>query len=109
MYAGVALGAALLLTSVRAQDKKVDGSTVSVTGCLAQGREQNEYALKDASGKNYGLRAGSDVNLKAHIGHKVTITGTRLPEKNEPAKTGKGEESEHIRVSNLSMVSTSCT
>ena len=109
MLAVIALGAALLLVApARAQDKKTDGSTVSVTGCLAQGDQSNEYSIKDASGKTYGLRAGSDVNLKAHLGHKVTVTGTPMGEKKEPVKTGKTEESEHLQVSNLAMVSTTC-
>jgi hypothetical protein len=106
---GAAAGAALwLVAPVGAQDKKVEGSSVNVTGCLAQGDEKNEFSLKDADGKTYGLRAASEVNLKAHLGHKITITGTPIQEKKEKVKAGKVEESEHLRVSNLSMVSTTC-
>jgi len=109
MYIGALLGTALWLVPINAQDKKVEGSNVSVTGCLAQGDERNEYSIKDANGKTYGLRAGSEVNLKAHLRHKVTITGTPMKEKKETVKTGTPEESEHLRVSNLSMVSTTCS
>ena len=94
--------------TIGAQDKKADGSTVSVTGCLAQGNERNEYSIKDADGKTYGLKAGSELNLKAHLGHKLTITGTPIQEKKEKVKAGQAEESEHLRVSNFSMVSTTC-
>ncbi len=94
--------------TISAQDKKVEGPTVSVTGCLAQGDERNEYSIKDADGKTYGLKAGSELNLKAHLGHKLTITGTPIEEKKEKVKAGKVEESEHLRVSNFSMVSTTC-
>ena len=109
LFAASAIGAALLWAApAGAQDKKAEGSSVSVTGCLAQGDQSNEYSIKDASGKTYGLNAGSGVNLKAHLGHKVTITGTPMGEKKEPGKTGKTEESEHLQVSNLAMVSTTC-
>jgi hypothetical protein len=37
----------------------------------------------------------------------VTITGSPMKTK-ERVKAGQPEESEHLRVSNLSMVSTSC-
>jgi hypothetical protein len=109
MFVASAIGAALLgVAPAGAQDKKAEGSTVNVTGCLAQGDESNEYSIKGADGKTYGLKASSGVNLKAHLGHKVTITGTPMGEKKETVKTGKTEESEHLQVSNLAMVSTTC-
>lgn len=109
MFAASAIGSALLwVAPVGAQEKKAEGATVNVTGCLAQGDEKNEYSIKDADGKTYGLKAGSELNLKAHLGHKVTITGTPIEEKKAKVKTGKVEESEHLRVSNFSMVSTTC-
>src|ERR1041385_4238501 len=72
---------------------KSAGSETSVTGCLAQGDRTNEYAITDQAGKTYGLRSSS-VNLKEHLGHKVTVTGTTSNEKpdNSEAKTGKPEE-----------------
>ena len=109
MFAVSAIGASLLwVAPAGAQEKKAEGSTVNVTGCLAQGDEKNEYSIKDAEGKTYGLKAGSELNLKAHLGHKVTITGTPIEEKKEKVKAGKVEESEHLRVSNFSMVSATC-
>src|SRR5207249_7016436 len=92
LVVSTALSSALwLLIPVSAQDKKAEGvSPVSVTGCLAQGDERNEYAVKDASGKTYGLKAGSEFSyLQSHVGHKVTVTGTPLPEKKQKVKAGK--------------------
>ena len=85
---------------------------VNVTGCLAQGDEANEYAIKDSSGKTYGL-TGTKVDLKSHVGHEVTVTGTQYKESEaneakEKQKSGKAEESEHLRVTNLKMVSSTC-
>ena len=109
LIVGAAMGAALwLVAPVRGQDKKAEGPSVNVTGCLAQGNEKNEYSIKDTAGKTIGLRAPSEVNLKAHLGHKITITGTPMEEKKAKVKAGQVEESEHLRVSNLSMVSATC-
>src|SRR5256884_6737172 len=88
---------------------KMTGHTTTVTGCLAQGDEANEYSIKGDDGKTYGLRS-SAVNLKEHLSHKVTVTGTSMhekPEKHE-AKTGMPEESAHLKVTNLTMVSKTC-
>ena len=62
-------------------------------------------------GGRHGYRLAGEpeigVDLKAHMGHKVTITGTPMKSK-QKVKAGQPEEGEHLRVSNLSMVSTSC-
>jgi len=82
---------------------------VTVTGCLSQGDEANEYAIKDSSGKTYGL-TGTKVDMKSHLGHEVTVTGTQYKENEakEKQNSGKAEESEHLRVTNLKMVSSTC-
>ncbi len=113
------LGATLFLSPANAQQRqtqqKTEGASMTVTGCLAQGDERNEYSIKDASGKTYGLQAGSDVNLKAHLGHRVTITGTPMKEsekseqrESRESKDASTRESGHLRVESLTMVSTSC-
>ena len=111
ILAGSVLGAALICVPLGAQNKDAANTNkdtiMNVTGCLAQGDSKNEYMLKDESGKTFGLRPEIGVDLKAHLGHKITITGTPMKTK-EKVKAGQPEESEHLRVSNLSMVSTSC-
>ena len=104
------LFAAMITAPAFSKDKS--GKThheVSVTGCLAQGDEANEYAITGQDGKTYGLRSSS-VDLKQHLGHKVTVMGMTSHEKAEKteAKTGKPEESAHLKVTSLTMVSTSC-
>src|SRR5882724_2372686 len=100
------IGAGLLnVATVAAQDKSDDASAVTVTGCLAQGDQANEYSIKDNTGKTYGLMGGK-VNLKAHLGHQVTITGTPTKMKESKDKSAGGaaagaEESQHLRVSDL--------
>jgi hypothetical protein len=111
ILAGSVLGAALVCAPVRAQDKDTANTNkdtiMNVTGCLAQGDSKNEYMIKDDNGKSFGLRPETGVDLKAHLGHKVTITGTPMKTK-EKVKAGQPEESQRLRVSNLSMVSKSC-
>jgi len=109
------IGASLLFASSAiaqdGNDKSAAGdkSTVTVTVCLAQGDQTNEYSIRDANGKTYGLMSSS-VNLKPHLGHQVSITGTPMKEKgtSTESKTGKSEESEHLRVTDLKMISSSC-
>jgi hypothetical protein len=61
-------------TSQSAQDQK----TVTATGCLQKAASGNGYQLTDSSSmKTYDLSAASsDVDLSAHVGHTVTVTGT---------------------------------
>src|SRR6266853_3154499 len=113
ILASSVLGAALICAPLGAQNKDTANTNtnkdtvMNVTGCLAQGDSKNEYMIKDDSGKSFGLRAETGVDLKAHLGHKVTITGTPMKGK-EKVKAGQPEENEHLRVSNLSMVSKTC-
>ena len=71
-----------------AQDKMMDKDKMSkdkmdkpmmVTGCVAAGSETGHFMLTngmmagDTMGKSYNLMGGE---LKAHVGHKVEVTGT---------------------------------
>ena len=105
----VLMGALTQSGLARGKGNKAGANPVSVTGCLAQGDEKGEYSIKGDDGKTYGLRSRS-VNLKEHMGHKVTVTGNVTSSKPETAsnKTGKPEESEHLKVTDLKMVSTTC-
>jgi hypothetical protein len=81
-------------------EKKMD-SKMTVTGCLSQGSGTDEYIIKDQSGKTYGLM-GSKVNLKPHVGHEVSISGTAA-KMDSHANTGG-----NVEVTDLKMVSTTC-
>ncbi len=51
---------------------------ITATGCLQKAASGNGYQLTDsATMKTYDLSAASsDVDLSAHVGHTVTVTGT---------------------------------
>jgi|SRR4051794_658258 len=83
-------------------DAKIEPKTVSVTGCLAQseGPGAKQFIIKSAD-QTYELEAG-DQNLNAHLGHKVTVSGTSLK--------GKGpHDDDRIHVMKLTMVSVMCS
>ena len=108
-----ALGSALLFAALSqpsfARGKTSSGATQTVTGCVAQGDEPNEYSIKADDGKTYGLKSAK-VDLAKHMGHKVTVTGsvTAAKEKNKVSKSGVPEEDMHMKVNDLKMVSTTC-
>ena len=104
-----AVVATVLSLPSSARAKTNTGHTATVTGCLAQGDEPNEYAIKTKHGKIYGL-SSSTVELAKHMNHRVTVTGavTANNEKNSATSAGQPEEDFLMKVTNLKMVSTTC-
>ena len=97
------------------QSGKEPTKAVSVTGCLVKGDEPKEVWLAEKSGRIYGLES-SKIELNAHLGHRVIVTGYLLPEGKEESgeeaqkqnKTSKREAFD-LRVLTLKMISTTCT
>jgi hypothetical protein len=106
----LALGlGSLAWTAQEDQTKTKAGKSVTVTGCLQKGDEAGEYSITGEDGKRYGVRSKS-VDLSQHLGHKVTVTGTRMREENEEKKkseAGGGEYAE-LRVTNIKHISETC-
>jgi len=92
----------------------VDAAAVTVTGCLEKGHEQGEFRLTGATGgdaKQYELIAGKGVDLNAHLGHKVEITGEKATEAEEKGgeKSAKKEHAhEHLKVTSLKHIAAKC-
>jgi hypothetical protein len=88
---------------------------MSVTGCLKQGTDQGGYYIL-ADGKMYEVMS-KGVNLAEHVGHTVRVAGhaVKLSEAQEAKKeaTEKTEAGSSpyvdFQVTNLKMVSTSCS
>ena len=97
------------------QSGKEPPKAVSLTGCLVKGDEPKEVWLAEKSGRIYGLES-SKIELNAHLGHKVIVSGYVLPEGKEGAgeeaqkqnQTGKRETAD-FHVLTLKMISTTCT
>src|SRR6266436_5092596 len=106
----LALGlGSLAWTAQEDQTKTKGGKSVTVTGCLQKGDEAGEYSITSEDGKRYGLRSKA-VDLSKHLGHKVTVAGTKMREENEEKeeKQSRGGEYADLRVTNLKMISQSC-
>src|SRR5437763_8202181 len=80
-----ALAAALVLGAPQhglAKGAKGAAKARSVTGCLQKGSEANTWALTPTGAKGKGtveiVETAPGLDLAAHVGHKVTITGTNL-------------------------------
>jgi trans-2-enoyl-CoA reductase len=122
----IALTLAVAQPAAATQKKGQSASAHSMTGCLAKGTEANTYVLNNTESKGPKtveiVGAASGVDLAAHVGHKVTITGSTVGEKaaakaeakaagkKETKKDVKEEAGEHhMHVTGLKMVSTSCS
>src|SRR5438067_4042426 len=88
MAGTVAVAAALVLGAPQhglAKGAKGAAKTQSMTGCLQKGSEPNTWMLNETGAKGKRsveiVEASSGVDLDAHVGHKVTITGTNLSTK----------------------------
>jgi hypothetical protein len=97
------------LIAQESQTKTKGGKSVTVTGCLQKGDEAGEYSITGEDGKRYGLRSKS-VDLSKHLGHKVTVTGTKMREENEEKekKEAGGGEYADLRVSNVKHIAETC-
>ena len=88
----------------------------TIQGCLSE--ENGKFHLTDKMGTSYEL-TGKTANLKAHVGHKVSVTGkvstsgmsgAMMSSENQPgAMSGEQAGMEQtIRVSSFRHISTSC-
>ena len=105
---GLALGLASLAWT--AQENQTKGrKTVTVTGCLQKGDEAGEYSITGEDGKRYGLHS-TGVDLSKHLGHEVTVTGTKMREENEEKKKNEagGGEYADLQVTNIKHISETC-
>ena len=111
-----------------AQEKKPDAGSITVSGCVAPGAGADQFQLTNATmataavdkekapgdqpkmglGATYNLVGGT--NLKAHVGHRVEITGTMAKPDTAAAKppAGGAMPAGTLNVGNVKMVSTSC-
>ncbi len=95
---------------------KAKGESMSVTGCLQKGSEDNGYYITDDSSRMWELSSKS-VKLAPHVGHQVTVTGVEVRKsKSVESKTEESEKTEasgkpyaDLNVKSLKMVSETCS
>jgi hypothetical protein len=113
---GLALLPAAGYATRAAQDRDRDddqGKVREMTGCLQ--KEGDDYELMAENGSTWELKS-DQANLADHVGHTVRVTGTVDHEKMHNAKEKAKEKSQdnpkergHLTVTNLKMVSRSCS
>jgi hypothetical protein len=98
-----------------AQDTdKSHAKTRSITGCLQNGDNSNEYKLVAKDGAHWDLKSDS-VNMGEHVGHMVKVTGVvsnntahNMKEDMKQSVDKGSKETGDMTVTNLTMVSSSC-
>lgn len=102
------------------QEKTTHKKVRTLTGCLQAGDSEHEYKLTTAKGSTWELHSDA-VKLGEHVGHTVTITGVvsnatvhgvKEDVKGEAKEHGMDKDSTehgHMTVTDLKMVSDSCT
>lgn len=106
----LALGfGSIALIAQESQTKTKAAKSITVTGCLQKGDEAGEYSITGEDGKRYGLRSKS-VDLSKHLGHKVSVTGTKMREEKEETekKEAGAREYADLRVTNIKHISETC-
>src|SRR5690348_15581161 len=107
---------------VMAQDSSDKGKsdTRTITGCLSQGDSAKEFNLKADNGSTWEVRS-STVSLAHHVGHEVTLTGVvsnatahNMKEDtkdmaHDAGVTKHNNEHGHLKVTDVQMVSDSCS
>jgi len=103
-----------------AQEKAVKAMPIkTLTGCLQKGHDAAEFSITAEDGKTWEL-SSKTVKLDEHVGHQVTVTGSvhhdskaeeKAEEKKEGQmeKAGSKEEYGDLRVTDVKMVSETCS
>jgi hypothetical protein len=76
----------------------VEAAPLTVTGCLAKGREHGEFELTHVIGgdaSHYELIPAKGVDLASHVGHKIEVTGEKATEAEEKGEKGAKKEHPH--------------
>jgi len=119
MVGATAVAVALVVAAPQqslAKGAKGAAKARSVTGCLQKSSEPNAWTLTEAGkGKRTVeiVETAPGVNLAAHVGHKVTITGTNLSTKAaaaaEHTTAAKEAGERHMRANAVTMLAASCS
>ncbi len=126
---GIGLACAVFVAgSIQAsQETKKADEVVTVTGCLEKGGDANTFKLShtadtagaatkaaEAMKPDYELiGAPASLKLSEHVGHKVTVTGTKVgaeeAAKIEGGKSATAESMErHLKVTEMKHVAATC-
>jgi hypothetical protein len=107
---GVLAAVALTPLMGAAQDKPTQKEH-TMTGCLQKGTEANTFVVANTAEKGPKMIGivSSTPNLTPHVGHKIDITGTAVPNPEAEKATPKVSKADHyMRITAIKMVGTTC-
>lgn len=107
-----AAAAALTLTAtVTAQETKKPPAEHTMTGCLAKGASADTFVVNNTAEKGpkvIGI-VSSSANLAPHVGHKIDITGSAVPNAEAEAMKPAPPKADHyMKITAMKMVSATC-
>ena len=107
-----AVGALALTATVFAQDAtKKPPADHTMTGCLAKGTAADTYVVTNTAEKGpktIGI-VSSSANLAPHVGHKIDITGSAVPNAQAEAMKPAPPKADHyMKLTSIKMVSATC-
>ena len=83
----------------------------TMTGCLQKGTEPGTFVVQNTEAKGpkmIGILESKD-KLDPHVGHKIAITGSPVPEKEVATMKTKPAKADHyMKVSAVKMISATC-
>lgn len=115
----VAASASWCLAQDSNNDTNNKSATRTVTGCLSQGSNANQFVLTEANGSTWDVKSDS-VTLADHVGHEVKATGVvehnKMHNMKEDTKdtihdsgiNNNTAEHGHMEITSVHMVSSSC-
>ncbi len=103
LSAGLAAG---LWLPLQAQSQR-HTNNVTVTGCLIKGAQPNEYTIT-ANGTTYDLFPAANVDMAAHVGHKVQVSGKYTGAPPSADHTASRTAGERVEVTKLRHISPTC-
>ena len=101
----------LLTSRAQAQDKQAAPKEHTMTGCLQKGTAPDTYVVMNTAEKGPKTISivESKANLMPHVGHKIDITGTGVPNKEAESMATKPPKGDHyMRITAIKMVSATC-
>jgi hypothetical protein len=109
---GAAFVACVVVTGIAAtQDKPATQKEHTMTGCLQRAAAADMYVVNNTAEKGpktIGILSSKD-NLAPHVGHKVDITGTAVPNKEaESMKPAPPKADHYMNITAVKMVSATC-
>jgi len=115
----LAFGTCLWVMAGESSDKG-KSDTRTITGCLAQGDNAKEFKLTADDGSTWEVKS-SNVSLAEHVGHTISATGVvsnamahNMKEDTKDMAHDAGmkkdnKEHGHLKVTDVKMVSDSCS